>query len=211
MIRTLILFLALLAGCGGGTSSTLLIFGSQGLVATVTIVTDEILPGTMIHGQGLGPGGTLCARIDAFYAYRTADRIVFVAEEGLGFCFNSDLYQVILDNVVWQGAEGSLVFLNNGDPRAGRPSGLAFFQPTGGTGFFVDEISVEQFFEDGVDNLLFLSVRTSQFSFFGDTEDNVSVFPVRLQIERLFPDGSSPVVDQTETVNVDLVDPDTTG
>jgi len=207
-MRSLVLPLLLLAGCGGGTSDTLLVFGAQGLTASVTIATTEVLPGTMIHGEGVLAGGTTCARIDAFYAYRTDDRVVFVAEEGLGFCFATDLYQVVLDNVIWQGAEGSLVLLNDGDPRiAGNTNGLAFFQPLGGTGFFVDEISVEQFFEPGVDNLLLLSVRTTQFSFFDDTMDTFSVFPVRLQIERLLQDGTSPLVDRTDSVNVDLVDP----
>ncbi|MDH3590731.1 MAG: hypothetical protein OER88_02565 [Planctomycetota bacterium] len=210
-MRALVLALccALVSACGGGAADLILIGTVETLSADVAIVTSLVQPGTEIHGPGVGAGGGNCGRVTALFAYRTTDRIVFAVEEGLNFCFGSDIYQVILDNVVFQGAPGRMVFLNNGDPRVpGNAAGLAFFQPDGAAGFFVSGINVAQFMLAGVDNLLFLSVRPTDFAFWDNIEDNSAVFPIRIQIERVLGDGTSPIIDITDFVNVDLVDPD---
>jgi hypothetical protein len=201
---SLILLLGLLAACGGG-ENTPLIVAAQTLTPVVTITTVESVPGTLIHGVGLGPGGgDTCGNIEVFDAYRTDTRIVFRIEDEDGFCFGTDIYEVVLNSVVWKGTRGRLLLVNDLDPRTpGNVNGAAYFIPEGAaTAIYVSEISVSQWMDDPADTWLFLAVPLSRFSFAGD-DDTKSVFETSAQIERV----GTGVIDWTDPVNVDFVDP----
>lgn len=185
-----------------------ILINPQALTASVTIDTMQSFPGTHLHGSGIGPGGgTTCGRLAELNAYRTDTKLVFRIEEENDFCWNDDLYEVLLLDVVWKGRLGAMIFSNLGDPRQSG-EGFAYFSPNEGTGFFISraEIPVVQSMDSATDNYLYLSVPLSFFTFMTDLDSN-SVFEVKAQIERSNGNGTFFKVDFTDVVLVDFVDP----
>jgi hypothetical protein len=197
------LLLSILAACSGGSSGAALVM-AEALAPTVTLDTMEMVPGTFIHGEGVGVGGgDTCGAILEFDGYRTEQRVVFRIHDQNGFCFPTDIYEVAFDDVVWKGERGRMILGNNGDPRT-FTNGFAFFIPEStGFGVFVDDLTVAQWMDDPADTWLFLSLPLNRFEFARSDEDMNSVFRVSAQIERV----GEGVIDYTEPVNVDLVEP----
>ncbi|MEE8105661.1 MAG: hypothetical protein V3T86_09025 [Planctomycetota bacterium] len=195
-----------LVACGGSSEETeTLIRAIDELDAALAIDTFESFPGTLIHGEGNGPGGgDECGNIKEVNAYRTDDLLVFRIEDTDGLCFDTDIYEIILDRITYQGVRGSFLFFNNGDPAA-RVRGLAFFQDEQFAGTFVSDVEVFQRMDDPDDKYLYLTIPLSNFAFNKDDEGK-AVFRVRAQIERLV-SGDFEMIDETDWVNVDFVDP----
>ena len=169
------LLLSTFTACSSGSSGSTLVM-VEVLAPTVTLATMEMVPGTAIHGEGVGAGGgDTCGSILAFDGYRTEQRVVFRIHDQNGFCFQTDIYEVAFDDVVWNGERGRMILGNNGDPRTF----------TNGFAFFIPELPL------------------NRFEFAVSDEDMNSVFRVSAQIERV----GTGVIDFTDPVNVDLVDP----
>jgi hypothetical protein len=198
------LLLSTLAACSGGSSAAVLVM-AEALAPAVTLDTMAMVPGTFIHGEGIGDGGgDTCGSILVLDGYRTDQRVVFRIQDQNGLCFQADIYEVVFDDVVWKGERGRLILGNNGDPRT-FTNGFAFFTPDStGFGAFLDDLTVAQWMDDPADTWLFLSLPLSRFEFAGNPDDMNSVFRVSAQIER----PGTGVIDFTDPVNVDFVDPD---
>ena len=195
-----------LVACGGSSEETeTLIRAIDELDAALAIDTFESFPGTLIHGEGNGPGGgDECGNIKEVNAYRTDDLLVFRIEDTDGLCFDTDIYEIILDRITYQGVRGAFLFVNDGSPEA-RVRGVAFFQEEGGPVTAISDVEVFQRMDDVDDNYLYLTIPLSNFAFAKDGEGK-AVFRVRGQIERL-ESGDFVKIDETDWVNVDFVDP----
>jgi hypothetical protein len=198
--------LLLLAACGGGESDPVYIQNAIVRVADVVLDTVASTDGTLVHGPGEGlGGGPTCGRIIELNGYRTDQAVVFRIEDANGFCFDTDVYEIVVDEVDWNGERGALIFANRGDP-TDSPNGQVFFVPDGGTAVRVTALHVLQAVDAQVENRLILSIPISQFAFAGSETDTKSVFQVAAQIER-FPQGAPAFKpDWTEPVDVDFID-----
>ncbi|MHC4933304.1 MAG: hypothetical protein ACYTGV_14060 [Planctomycetota bacterium] len=194
--------LLLVAACGASSGEPAIIVTLNTASPDVTLATSSAFPGTLIHGPGIGPGGGgTCGTIDAFYGYRTDTTLVFRIVEQDDFCWGTDVYEIVLQNVTWKGQPGTVLIVNNGDPQI-RGFGVAYFIPSGGALDLIEEIPVTQWQDDPNDNYIYLSVPLKYFSFESDT-DSESVFAVAAQIERL---TTVVKTDWTATLNIDFVD-----
>lgn len=194
-----------LAACGGGSSDPVLIQNAIALVADVVLDTTPSVDGTLVHGPGVGlGGGPTCGTIVEVNAYRTDQAVVFRIEDANGFCFDTDVYEIVLDDVDWNGQRGALLFTNFGNPTAS-PNGAVYFVPDGGSASRVGSLRVLQALDSQVDNRLILSIPIGQFAFAGSDTDTKSVFRVAAQIER-FTQAAVFKPDWTDFVNVDLID-----
>jgi hypothetical protein len=196
----------LFVACGGGGDDPILIQNAIVRVADVVLDTVQSPDGTLVHGPGDGlGGGPTCGTILEINGYRTDSAVVFRIEDANGFCFATDVYEIVLEDVDYDGRRGAMIFANRGDP-TGSPNGQVFFVPEGGSAQRVNALRVLQAIDSQNADRLILSIPIAQFAFAGSEADTRSVFQVAGQIER-FPAGGAPFVpDFTSPVDVDFID-----
>ena len=219
-MRTLFQLLTLTIGCfsvacGDGEGRDDLgppvIIQTANLIASKTIDTFETVEGTEIHGEGIAEGPfTLCGHIQSISAYRTETELVFRIEEALGFCWANDNYRIRIGALTWRRVPSAIILSNIGDPMAGTRAQAIVQQVTGVS---VDEaLTARQWMDNEDDAFFYMAIPLEVFQFFTDVDDQKSVFPVDAQIVRFFPDIANAtafgVVDGTDFVNVDFVDPE---
>ena len=212
-LHNLILALPLLVltacGAGGDGRDEIqppLIENQRTLIAAKQIAIGVQEPGELIHGEGIGPDrpDSICGNIKSFHAYRDDTHVYFRIEEGLGFCWDLDLYEVIITNILWRGVPGAVIFANNGNPADGG-NGQGVFNPQVGNPSADAALTPQQFKYEADDPFFFLKVPISLFNFVEDDGDSDSVFNIQVLIER--PSGPVIALDFTGGVHVELAKP----
>ena len=206
--------LFLVACAGSGTEADPSLILSNGPL-TVTVMLDTADPspglGAEISGAGQGPGGgSTCGNILQVHGWRDEDKVVFRIEDQDAFCFAQDIYEIILDNLSFQGRSGAMIIANAStdsgrflptDPANFNRALLRFF-PDGSASFNVNQITVTQR-TDGA--AIIFEVPLTAFGFPASDDDD-AVFNVTAQIERV--NGNQlDKIDVTAIVTVDFVDP----
>lgn len=211
-MRHLALLLAFgLAACGGGGRNEIeppIIIQTATLLNPIQIDTFPTIEGTKLHDEGLGPGPfETCGRIKSIGAYRTDTELVFRIEDGLGFCWDLDIYFLGIRNVTWRGVPGTtIILLNEGDPlEPGNDHGSVVLLRNS-TLYPENGITVRQWRDDPADGFFYLAIPLDLFRFFTDPNDAKSVFEVSAEIQRRT-NGALVIRDWTAAVNVDFVDP----
>ena len=205
--------LLLVACAGTGSDDPSLILSLGPLTVTVTLDTADPSPGlgAEIDGVGQGPGGgNTCGNILQVHGWRDNDKVVFRIEDQDDFCFATDIYEIRLANLSYQGRSSSIIIGNfviaggqvvPTDPAAVSRATMRFF-PAGANAFDIQQYIVTQR-TDGL--AIIFEVPLSAFGFPASDVDD-AIFNVTAQIERRTAPNQFDAIDTTVTVTVDFVD-----
>ena len=207
--------LFLVACAGTGSDDPSLILSNGPLTVSVTLDTADPSPGlgTEISGAGQGPGGgASCGNILQVHGWRDDQKVVFRIEDQDGFCFATDIYELVLDNLSYQGASGAMLIGNfviaigqvvPTDPAAVSRATMRFFPSAAGLNAFnIEQVIVTQR-TDGL--AIIFEVPLSAFGFPASDVDD-AIFNVIARIERRTAPNQFDPIDTTATITVDFVD-----
>ena len=204
--------LLFLTACGGGGDGRdevqpPIIVNANTLVVHKTIATSPSNPGTEIHDEGINPDAPtgICGHIKRFNMYRDDTHVYFRVEEALGFCWGTDIYYIVIEDVRWRGVPGTILLSNVGDP-AGGGSGEGSFILKSGARALDTDLNPVQFKDNPTDTWFWLKLPLSLFNFMSDPLDANSTFNTWVLIRRL-ETGGFVDIDWTDNVHVDYVKP----
>ncbi|MHC4952944.1 MAG: hypothetical protein ACYTGZ_03580 [Planctomycetota bacterium] len=209
LLPGLLLGLLLLPACGSGGGEDVqpaIITNPNVIAPQVEIGVGASFPGVAIIGPGDGTINSVCGKLLVINAYRTDTDLVFRIEDEFGFCWDTDRYEIYIENIRWRGVPGAIILTNSGNP-ADDTSGFGYFRNVANQVSLDSDIKVTQFVDDATKPWFYLQIPLSLFNFANKADDPRSVFTLRGRIQR-FPFGAPTFqLDITELVAVDFVDP----
>jgi len=215
-LTTLLLSLPflMLTACGAGESGRdeiqpPIITNANTLVVQKTLATTPSDPGTEIHGEGINPDAPTgnCGHILRFNGYRDDTHIYFRIEEALGFCWGTDIYYIVIEDVRWRGIPGTILLSNVGNPANGGSGEGSFILKGSGARSLDTDLDPTQFKDNPDDTWFWLKLPLDLFNFVSDPVDANSTFNTWVLIRRLGTDGQFTDLDWTAEIHVDYVKP----